>query len=46
VRLFFERAADLLKLEDDTLKLLLSLIDPNATDEPRDLCKLRTPTRV
>lgn len=39
VRRFFERAADVLpNLDDRTKDLMLSLIDPNSTEEPQSRC--------
>jgi hypothetical protein len=39
VRRFFERAADVLdKLDEGTKNLMLSLIDPNSTEEPQSRC--------
>jgi hypothetical protein len=39
VRRFFERAGDVLdKLDEGTKDLLLSLIDPNSTEEPQSRC--------
>lgn len=44
VRRFFERAADILdKLDDATKDLMLSLIDPNSTEEPQSRC---TPVKL
>jgi hypothetical protein len=40
VRRFFERAADVLdKLDNATKDLMLSLIDPNGTEEPQSRCR-------
>ena len=40
VRRFFERAADVLdKLDTATKDLMLSLIDPNSTEEPQSRCR-------
>ena len=41
VRRFFERAADILSaLDEPTKDLMLSLIDPNSTEEPLSRCSL------
>jgi hypothetical protein len=40
VRRFIERAADVLdKLDTATKDLMLSLIDPNSTEEPQSRCR-------
>jgi hypothetical protein len=40
VRRFFERAADVLDaLDESTKDLMLSLIDPNSTEEPQSRCE-------
>lgn len=42
IRRFFERAADVLSaLDEPTKDLMLSLIDPNSTEEPLSRCKLK-----
>lgn len=46
VRRFFERAADILpNLTESTKDLMLSLIDPNSTEEPQSRCTSRLSPR-